>query len=65
MLSRGIYVNVPQGEVAFFKQLLNRMGWVYEEKEDFMDRYIQSRPKGSPLSEDEIMEETRSVRYGR
>lgn len=65
MSSRGIYVNVPQGEVAFFKQLLNRMGWAYEEKGELMDKYLQSRPQGSPLSDDEIMEETRSVRYGR
>lgn len=47
----------------FFKELLDRMGWTYETKSDFVDRYIATRPTKCDISDKEIMDEVSSVRY--
>ena len=59
-----IRLNVPKSDMAFFKKLVNKMGWELENKESFLSQYIASRPKNVELSDDEIMSEVYAVRYG-
>ena len=40
------------------------MGWQVQTREDLLDSFIKSRPAKSPLSDDEIMDEMKAVRYG-
>lgn len=63
MSSQSIYVNVPEREINFFKELLNHMGWTYETRGDFVDKYIMTRPTECNISDEEIMDEVKSVRY--
>lgn len=63
MSLQSIYVNVPEREMNFFKELLDRMGWTYEAKGDLVDRYIATRPTKCDISDEEIMDEVSSVRY--
>lgn len=42
---------------------MRKFGWEYETSEDSLKRFIQSRPKSAGLTEDEIMEELKAVRY--
>lgn len=65
MSSQNIYVNVPEREINFFKKLINRMGWTYEAKGDFVDKYIMTRPTKCDISDEEIMDEVESVRYNK
>jgi hypothetical protein len=58
-----IYLNVPQSEVGFIMTLAQKMGWEVETKTDLLRKYIASRPKNADLSDKEIMEEVRTVRY--
>ena len=61
---QNIYLNVPQSEVGFIMTLAHKMGWKIETKSDLLDKFIASRPKNVDLTEDDIMEAVRSVRYG-
>lgn len=58
-------VNIPKSDVQFFKELAKKMGWETESHKSFLDSYLNSRPKNVDLTEEEIMEEVRAVRYGK
>ncbi|MCL1856764.1 MAG: hypothetical protein FWF84_03865 [Kiritimatiellaeota bacterium] len=60
-----IRVNIPRSDVRFFKELVTKMGWGVEAKEDTLRKYIASRPKGVKLSDKDIMAEVCAVRYGK
>ncbi|MDR3134134.1 MAG: hypothetical protein LBU42_08990 [Prevotellaceae bacterium] len=63
--SQNIYLNVPQSEVGFIMTLARKMGWEVETKADLLRKYIASRPKNVPLSEEEIIEEVGAARYSK
>ena len=42
----------------------DKMGWLVDKKQNLWDRYIQNSPQHADLSDEEIMEEVRSVCYG-
>ncbi|MDO4163350.1 MAG: hypothetical protein Q4D56_03035 [Bacteroides sp.] len=60
---QGVYVDIPQGDVTFFKELMNKMGWKYETKESLVQSYVESRPANVDLSDDDVLEELYAVRY--
>ena len=61
---QGVYLNVPMSDWSLFKELIRKFGWQAETREQLIDRFIASRPQQPPLSDEEIMEEIRAVRYG-
>ncbi len=62
---RSVSLSIPQSDMKFFKELIKKMGWKLNSKESLLDEFISSRPKDVDLSEDDIMEEVKSVRYGK
>jgi hypothetical protein len=62
---QNIYLNVPSSEVGFMITLAKKMGWEVETQADLLRKYIDSRPKNVDLSDEEIMEEVRAVRYSK
>jgi len=58
-----IYLNVPQEEVRFITSLAEKMGWKIETKEDVLRKFIATRPKNVDLTDEEINEEVKAVRY--
>ena len=60
---RGVYINVPQADMKFLKELVKKMGWTVERKESLLKKYISKRPSKVDLSDDDIMEELMAVRY--
>ena len=60
---RGVYINVPQADMKFLKELVKKMGWTVERKESLLKKYISKRPSKVDLSDDDIMEEIKAVRY--
>lgn len=61
--THGTHVDIPQGDVKFFKELMDKMGWKYETKEGLIQTYLETRPAHVDLSEDDIMGELYAVRY--
>ena len=61
---QGVYLNVPMSDWSLFKELIRKFGWQSETREQMLDRFIASRPQQPALSEEEIMDEVRAIRYG-
>ncbi|MBV3885033.1 hypothetical protein KSY27_08535 [Bacteroides eggerthii] len=49
--------------MKFLKELVKKMGWTVERKESLLKKYISKRPSKVDLSDDDIMEELKAVRY--
>ncbi len=62
---QGVYVNVPAVDWSLFRELIRKFGWQAETREQLLDRFINSRSAEPTLSEEEIMDEVREVRYGK
>jgi len=58
-----VNVRMPQSDMGFFQQFADKMGWSIQNKFDLLDRYIAYRPKNVELTDEEIMEEVRAIRY--
>ena len=66
MARERIFVDIPQSDMMFFKLFADKMGWSVNYKQSLWDEYIKNSPEITPdLSEEEIMEEVRAVRYGK
>ena len=62
---QGVYVNVPAVDWSLFRELIRKFGWQAETREQLLDRFISSRPANPAISEEEIMDEVRAVRYAK
>ena len=62
-MNQGIFLSIPKSDIKFFKELVKKMGWDIDIREDFLKDYIASRPKRVNLSEEEILAELNAIRY--
>ena len=62
---QGVYVNVPTMDWSLFRELIRKFGWQAETREQLLDRFVGSRPANPSISEEEIMDEVRAVRYAK
>ena len=62
---QGVYVNVPVADWSLFRELVRKFGWQVETREELLDRFVGSRPVEPKLSEEEIMDEVKAVRYAK
>lgn len=62
---QGVYVNVPNVDWSLFRELVRKFGWQVEPREQLLDRFISTRPDNPAISEEEIMDEVRAVRYAK
>ncbi len=60
---QGVYVNVPSADWSLFRELVRKFGWQTETREQLLDRFASSRPAKPAMSEEEIMDEVKAVRY--
>ena len=57
---------MPQSDMGFFQLLADKMGWVITaNKQSLWEDYIKTSPKDVPLTEEDILEAVRDVRYGK
>ncbi len=63
--TQGVYVNVPAVDWSLFRELIRKFDWQAETREQILDRFVGSRPANPAISEDEIMDEVRAVRYAK
>jgi len=62
---QGVYVNVPVMDWSLFRELVRKFGWQVETREQLLDRFVSSRPSTPAISEMEIMDEVKAVRYAK
>ena len=65
IVSKEIFVKMPQTDIRFFQQFAKKMGWMIEDRNDLLHQYIASRPQNVDLTDEDIMEEVRAVRYAK
>ena len=63
--TQGIYLNVPMTDWVLLKELIRKFGWQTETREQLLDRFVSTRPVNPAISEGEIMDEVRAVRYAK
>ena len=54
---------MPMTDWMFLKELIRKYGWQAETREQLLERFVKSRPQKPSLSEEEVMEEVKAVRY--
>ena len=61
-----LFVQIPKADIALAFAFASRMGWKMERQSDSISRFVAECRKNStaPITEDDIMEEVRQVRYG-
>ncbi len=64
-MTQGVYLNVPRTDWKLLQELINRFGWQSETREDMLDEFLQTRPSVTDLTEEDIMNEVRAVRYAK
>jgi len=64
-VSEEIYVKMPQSDIRFFQQFAKKMGWLIDNKQNLWDNYIKNSPTNVDLTDEEIMEEVRAIRYAK
>jgi sigma54-dependent transcription regulator len=62
-MTQGVYLNIPRADWSLLQELISRFGWQSETREQMLDEFIKTRPQVSDLSEEDIMNEVRAVRY--
>jgi len=60
-----VFIDLPQADMKFLQLFANKMGWSVDKKQNLWDKYILNSPQNVDLSDEEIMEEVRAVRYGK
>ena len=60
-----VLVEIPQNDAVFFQLFAGKMGWSIVSQQTLWDKYINNHPQNIALTEDEMMEELRAVRYGK
>jgi len=60
-----VFIDLPQADIKFLQLFANKMGWSVDKKQNLWDKYIQNSPQNVDLSDEEIMEEVRAIRYGK
>jgi len=65
MMREKILVDIPQSDLIFLKLFASKLGWQFKTKQMLWDEFIRSSPENVDLSDEEIMEEIRAIRYGK
>jgi len=65
MMLERIFVDIPQSDMMLFQLFADKMGWLVKSKQNLWDEFISNSPENIDLSDDEIMEEVRTIRYGK
>ncbi len=62
-MTQGVYLNIPRADWTLLQELVIRFGWQSETREQMLEEFMQTRPMNVDLTEEDIMDEVRAVRY--
>lgn len=62
-MTQGVYLNIPRTDWNLLQELVNRFGWESTTREQVLNEFMRTRPTTMDLSEEDIMNEVRAVRY--
>ena len=62
-MTEGVYLNIPRADWTLLQELVSRFGWQSQTREQLLEEFMGTRPQNIDLTEDDIMNEVRAVRY--
>lgn len=62
-MTQGVYLNIPRADWTLLQELVSRFGWQSQTREQLLEEFMGTRPQNIDLTEDDIMNEVRAVRY--
>lgn len=62
-MTQGVYLNIPCADWTLLQELVSRFGWQSQTREQLLEEFMGTRPQNIDLTEDDIMNEVRAVRY--
>ena len=63
--TQSVYLNIPRSDWKLLKDLAKKFGWQAQTSEQRLEAFVESRPKAVELSEEDIMNEVSTLRYGK
>ena len=63
MSNNNLFLQVPISDMVLISMIAKKMGWTIETSESILEKFLSTRPNDVPLSDEDIMNEVRSVRY--
>ena len=63
--SQGVYLNIPRTDWNLLTELARKFGWKTQTNEQLLDNFIVCRPNVEDMTEEDIMDEVRAVRYAK
>ncbi len=63
--SQSVYLKIPAVDWSLLKELVRKFGWQAETREELLNRFVNSRPSTPAISEEEILNEVKAVRYNK
>ena len=64
-MTQGVYLNIPFRDWSLLQELVNRFGWQSVTREQMLEEFLETRPQDVDLTEEDIMNEVREVRYSK
>ena len=64
-MQEDVSVKIPQSDMVFFQLFADKMGWLINRKQDLWEKYAVNSPQNVPLTDEDIMNEVRAVRYAK
>lgn len=58
-------MSIPRTDWNLLAELARKFGWKTQTNEQMLDSFIASRPEVDDISEEDIMNEVRAVRYAK
>lgn len=62
---QSVYLDIPRSDWKLLKDLSKKFGWQAQTSEQRLEAFVERRPNAVELSEDDIMNEVKIVRYGK
>jgi len=63
--SQGVYLNIPRADWNLLAELARKFGWKTQTNEQLLDNFIANRPVVEDMSEEDIVDEVRAIRYAK
>ncbi len=62
---QGVYLNIPRADYRLLQDLVRKFGWQSETREEMLADFVRTRPMVNDLTEEDIMNEVKAVRYAK
>ncbi len=63
--TQSVYLDIPRSDWQLLKDLSKKFGWRAQTSEQRLEAFVNSRPQTTELTEEDIMNEVKAIRYSK